>query len=139
MLGDIKVFSPKGKLLKVINAQEIYDAKYAEISASLGKTAWGKVVKKAKTRPITCPICKIELQGRANQITCGSDKCIRIRGQIKKFPNSTRLFNCAGCGIEVETRHHNKRTCGLDKCFRAYNNSREKARLKKLKEIQLSG
>ena len=139
MLGNIKVFDSKGKLLRVINAQKLYDAKYTEISTSIKKTAWGKTVKQARTRSITCPICKIKIEvTRINQITCGSDKCIRIRGQIKKFPNSSRVFNCAGCGIEIKTRHHNKKTCGLDGCFKAYNNIRENVRLKKLKEIQLS-
>lgn len=134
MLGNIKVFSPKGKLLKVIDAQKLYDAKYAQISASIGKTPWGQESKKANGILVVCVICKKEVEGRAKQITCGSDACVNERIKRRTYPKSIRLFNCSGCGIEVQTRHHNKKTCGLDKCFRAYNNTREKTRLKKLKE-----
>ena len=137
MLGNIKVFNPKGKLLKVINAQELYDAKYAEISASLEKTAWGKTVKQSKKANaviIVCVICKKKVEGRAKQFTCGSNYCVNERRKIKDFPDWIRTFNCTVCGIEMKTRHHNKKTCGKDECFTTNRVKGEKLRIKKLKE-----
>ena len=134
MLHNIKVFNPKGKLVRVINAQKLYDAKYAEISASIGKTPWGQGPKKTNTVQIVCVICKKEVEGRAKQITCGADYCINERRKIRDFPDWIRKFNCAVCGIEVQTRHHNKKTCGLENCFTVNRDKGEKLRIAKLKE-----
>ena len=134
MLGNIKVFNPKGKLLKVINAQKLYDAKYKEISASLKKTYWGQTDKKCKTTLINCVICKKEIPGRAKQVTCGADYCVNERRKIRDFPDWIRTFNCATCGVEIKTRHHNKKTCGAQKCFVSNRAKGEKLRIKKLME-----
>jgi len=134
MLHDIKVFSPKGKLLKVINAQKLYDSKYAQISDSIGKTPWGQKSKRANGILVVCVICKKEVEGRTNQITCGSDKCGRERIKRRTYPNSLRKFKCPECGVKIETRHHNKKTCGLQKCFVKNRNRGEKLRIQKLKE-----
>jgi hypothetical protein len=137
MVGDIKVLSPEGKLIRIISGQAEMNKKYKEISVSLKKTPWGQ--EKIGGILVTCVECKITVEGqRSNQITCGSEKCIRLRGNRKKYPNSARVFNCAACGLEMQTRHHNKRTCGTERCFKDYNNIREKARLKKNKAIALS-
>ena len=134
MLHDIKVFNPKGKLLKVINAQKLYDAKYAQISASIGKTPWGQESKKANGILVVCVICKKEVEGRTNQITCGSDKCGRERIKRRTYPNSLRKFKCPECGVKIETRHHNKKTCGQEECFTINRAKGEKIRIQKLKE-----
>ena len=134
MLHDIKVFNPKGKLLKVINAQKLYDSKYAQISDSIGKTPWGQKSKKTNGILVVCVICKKEVEGRTNQITCGSDKCGRERIKRRTYPNSLRKFKCPECGVKIETRHHNKKTCGLQKCFVKNRNRGEKLRIQKLKE-----
>ena len=136
MLGNIKVFDPKGKLLRVINAQELYDAKYTEIAKSVSKTAWGRSAKKGRTTLVTCIICKKNVEGRNNQITCGSDKCGRERIKRSTSPDSLRIFECAECGIEMKTRHHNKKTCGLEKCFTNNRARGEKIRIKNLGGIK---
>jgi len=134
MIYDIRVFNPKGELTNIINGKKLYDIKYEEIAKSIAKTAWGKHTKIYKTKPVTCPICKVTVEGRANQITCGSAKCIREREQIKKYPKSLRKFKCPECGVKIETRHHNKKTCGLQECFVKNRIKGEKLRIKKLKE-----
>ena len=134
MLGNIKVFSPKGKLLKVIDAQKLYDAKYAQISDSIEKTPWGQGSKKSNGKLVICVICKKEVEGRTKQITCGSDKCGRERIKRRTHPNSLRKFKCPECGVKIETRHHNKKTCGLEECFKINRAKGEKIRIQKLKE-----
>ena len=134
MLGNIKVFSPTGKLLKVIDAQKLYDAKYAQISDSIGKTPWGQKSKKADGILVVCVICKKEVEGRTNQITCGSDKCGRERIKRRTYPNSLRIIKCPECGVTIKTRHHNKKTCGLEECFKINRAKGEKIRIQKLKE-----
>ena len=134
MIHDIRVFNPNGELTNIINGQKLMDAKYEKIAKSIAKTVWGKHVKTYKTKPVTCPICKITVEGRANQVTCGSAKCIRERQQAKKYPKSLRKFKCPECGVKIETRHHNKKTCGLQECFVKNRNKGEKLRIKKLKE-----
>ena len=114
MIHDIKVFNPKGELTSIINAQELHNAKYEEIAGSVSKTSWGK---SAAKHFFTCPICKIEVEGRLNQVTCGSPKCIRNRAHLKKSPKAFRIFKCAECEIIIKTKHHNKKICGADKCF----------------------
>ena len=133
MIHDIKVFNPKGELTDVINGQQIMDARYEEIAKSVSKTVWGRSANRHKT-PFKCVICKKEGLGRVNQATCGSNKCIRTRTQLKKYPKSFRVFNCAECGIEIKTYHHNKKTCGSDKCFKANRERGEKLRIQKLEE-----
>ena len=88
MIYDIRVFNPKGELTDVINGQQIMDARYEEIAKSVSKTVWGKSAKQQKTF-VKCVICKKETLGRVNQTTCGSNKCIRTRAQLKKHPKST--------------------------------------------------
>jgi hypothetical protein len=133
MVYDIKVFNPKGELINIINGQKLHDANYLTIAKSVSKTAWGRSAKKQKTR-IKCVVCKKEVLGKVNQATCGSNKCIRERSQLKKYPKSFRKFNCIECKIEVETYHHNKKTCGSDKCFKANRERSEKLRIQKIKE-----
>ena len=133
MIHDIRVFNSKGELTDVINGQQVMDARYEEIAKSVSKTVWGRSAKKHKT-PFKCVICKKEGLGRVNQTTCGSNKCIRTRTQLKKYPKSFRVFNCAECGIEIKTYHHNKKTCGLEECFKANRAKGEKLRIDKLKE-----
>ena len=84
MVYDVKVFDAKGKLIEIINGQKSFDAHYAKIIKSIKKTAWGKHAKNYK-KAFICPICKKEVEGRINQVTCGSRKCLRERQQIKKL------------------------------------------------------
>ena len=133
MIHDVKVFNPKGELTGIINAQRLHDAKYLEIAGSISKTVWGKSAKKQKTR-IKCAVCKKKVFGKVNQATCGSNKCIYLRGLLKKSPKAFRIFNCTECNIKVETYHHNKKTCGSDKCFKANRERSEKLRIQKLEE-----
>ena len=133
MIHNIKVFNPKGELVTVINGQKLFDAKYLKMAKSVSKTTWGKSAKKKKTQ-VKCVICKKEVLGKVNQATCGSNKCIYVRGLLKKSPKSFRKFNCTECKIEVETYHHNKKTCGSDKCFKANRERGEKLRIQKLEE-----
>lgn len=134
MIHDIKIFNPKGELTNIINGQKLIDAKYQEIAKSIAKTVWGKHVKTYKTKPVTCPICKVTVEGRANQITCGSHKCKREHQQIKKYPNSLRIIKCPECGVTIKTRHHNKKTCGVEECFKINRAKGEKIRIQKIKE-----
>ena len=133
MIHDIRVFNSKGELTNVINGQKAMDATYEQIASSVSKTSWGKSAKKPKVR-VKCTVCKKEVLVRRKQATCGSNKCIRERSQLKKYPKSFRKFNCIECKIEVETYHHNKKTCGADKCFRSNRIKGEDLRLKKIKE-----
>ena len=133
MIHDIKVFNPKGELTDVINGQQIMDARYEEIAKSVSKTVWGRSANRHKT-PFKCVICKKEGLGRVNQATCGSNKCIRTRTQIKKYPKSFRIFKCSECKKTMQTYHHNKKTCGAEKCFKANRDKGEILRIKKLKE-----
>ena len=133
MIHDIKVFNPKGVLVNIINGQKLHDTRYLEIAKSVSKTVWGRSAKQQKT-PIKCVICKKEGFGRINQATCGSDKCIRTRTQLKKFPKSFRTFKCSECKKEIKTYHHNKKTCGSQECFVKNRIKGEKLRIKKLKE-----
>jgi len=121
MINEVKVFNPKGELTSIINAQELHQAKYEEIAKSVSKTSWGK---SADKHLFTCPICKIEVEGRLNQATCGSPKCIQNRAYSKKSPKAFRIFKCAECKIIIKTRHHNKKICGADKCFIAFRRRR---------------
>ena len=82
MIHDIKVFNPKGELLKVINGQKQMDKHFKVLAESIGKTGWGIAAKKPK-KNIICPICKKELEGAANQVTCGSAKCLRERVKVR--------------------------------------------------------
>jgi hypothetical protein len=133
MIHNIRVFNPKGELIKVINGQKMMDAKYREIAGSISKTVWGKSAKKHKTK-VKCTTCKKEVLGRINQTTCGSPKCIRIRAQLKNHPKSFRTFKCAECKKEIKTYHHNKKTCGAEECFKANRAKGESTRMEKLKE-----
>jgi hypothetical protein len=133
MIHDIKVFNPKGELVNIINGQKLHNTKYLEIAKSFSKTVWGKHAIQHKTH-VTCVICKKEVQGRKNQATCGSDKCIRTRTQLKKHPKSFRTFKCSECKKEIKTYHHNKKTCGSQECFVKNRIKGEKLRIQKLKE-----
>ena len=133
MIHDVKVFNPKGELTNIIDAQKLHNDKYLQIAKSVSKTVWGKSAKKQKTR-IKCVVCKKEVFGKVNQATCGSNKCIYLRGLLKKSPKAFRIFNCTECNIKVETYHHNKKTCGADKCFKSNRIKGEDLRLKKIKE-----
>ena len=138
MIHDIKVFNPEGELLEVINGQEVVDAKYLAIAKSLSKTMWGKHCKPVKKRSIFCSICKIKTEARANQLTCGSDKCVRqqqhLRRKSRLTPASLRKFKCPECGVKIETNHHSKKICGLQECLTKNRIKGEKLRIKKLKE-----
>ena len=136
MIGNIKVFNPKGELVKTINGQKELDAKYKELADSFPKSVKGTTLHLGATM-ITCSICKKEVEGRTNQITCGGESCIRERWRLKNYPKASRVFKCVECGIEVKTRHHNKKTCGTEECFRAYNNNREKARLRRKRNTNI--
>ena len=83
MIYDIKVFDANGKLIEIVNGQKSFDVHYTKLIKSIGKTAWGKHAKNYK-KVFLCPICKKEVEGRVNQITCGSRKCLRERKQINK-------------------------------------------------------
>ena len=48
MIHDIKVFNPKGELIKVINGQKQMDKQFKVIAKSIGKTGWGIAAKKYK-------------------------------------------------------------------------------------------
>ena len=133
MIHDIKVFNPKGELTNVISGQKMMDAKYEEIAKSVSKTVWGRSAQRHKTH-VTCVICTKKVLGRVNQATCGANKCIRTRTQVKKYPKSFRTFKCSECKKEMKTYHHNKKTCGAQKCFTANRDRGEKLRIKKLKE-----
>jgi len=133
MIHDIRVFNSKGELTNVINGQKEMDAKYEQIVSSVSKTAWGKSAKKPKVR-IKCTVCKKEVLVGRKQATCGSNKCISTRRQLRESPESFRTFNCIECNIEVTTYHHNKKTCGADKCFKLNRARGEKLRIQKLKE-----
>ena len=78
MIHDIKVFNPKGKLLKVINGQKQMDLHYSAIAKSIAQSDWGIAANKHK-KNIICSICKKEVEGTGNQITCKSAKCLRER------------------------------------------------------------
>ena len=82
MIHDIKVFNPQGDLLKVINGQKQMDKHFKVLAESIGKTGWGIAAKKPK-KNIICPICKKVLEGAANQVTCGSAKCLRERVKVR--------------------------------------------------------
>ena len=133
MIHDIRVFNSKGELTNVINGQKAMDATYEKIASSVSKTTWGKSAKKPKLR-IKCTVCKKEILVTKKQATCGSNKCISIRRQLRERPKSFRIFNCIECNIEVKTYHHNKKTCGADNCFKLSKDRGEKLRIQKLKE-----
>lgn len=78
MVHDIKVFNPKGELIKVINGQKQMDKHFKVLAASIAKTGWGIAAKKYKNN-IICSICNKEVEGTANQVTCKSAKCLRER------------------------------------------------------------
>ena len=78
MIHDIKVFNPQGDLLKVINGQKQMDLHYSAIAKSIAQSNWGIAANKHK-KHIICSICKKELEGASNQVTCGSAKCLRER------------------------------------------------------------
>ena len=133
MIHDIRVFNSKGELTNVINGQKAMDATYEQIASSVSKTTWGKSAKKPKVC-VKCTVCQKEVLVRRKQATCGSNKCISIRRQLRERPESFRTFNCIECNIEVTTYHHNKKTCGADKCFKLNRDRGEKLRIQKLKE-----
>ena len=133
MIHDIKVFNPKGVLVNIINGQKLHDTRYLEIAKSVSKTVWGRSAKQQKTF-VKCVICKKETLGRVNQTTCGSNKCIRTRAQLKKHPKSFRVFKCSECKKEIKTYHHNKKTCGAEKCFKANRDKGEQLRIQKIRE-----
>ena len=82
MIHNIKVFNPKGKLLKVIDGQKVMDTRYAILAKSIAKSNWGIAANNQKTN-IICLICKRKVEGKANQLTCGSAKCLRERNKVR--------------------------------------------------------
>ena len=143
MIHDIKIFNPKGKLLKVINGQKLMDEKFADIAEKLGNTIWGMSAKKF-TSNIICPICKREVEGRANQKTCGSPRCLRERQKVrlryvispkngKTMPYIYKIV-CKECGKKQMKQSEKAKYCSK-KCANAYTG---RINRKKNREIRMS-
>ena len=143
MIHDIKIFNPKGKLLKVINGQKLMNEKFADIAEKLGNTIWGMSAKKF-TSNIICPICKREVEGRANQKTCGSPRCLRERQKVrlryvispkngKTMPYIYKIV-CKECGKKQMKQSEKAKYCSK-KCANKYTG---RINRKKSREMRLS-
>jgi hypothetical protein len=138
MIHDIKIFNPKGELIKVVNGQKLMDKHFAVLAESIGKTIWGMAAKKFKLNVI-CPICKREVEGRANQLTCGSPRCLRERVKVrlryvtsrkdKKTPPYIHKIVCKECGKREMKQSEKAKYCSK-KCANKYTGriNRQKSR-----------
>ena len=143
MIHDIKIFNPKGELVKVVNGQKLMDKHFAVLAESIGKTIWGVSAKKFKSN-ITCPICKRTVEGRANQKTCGSGKCLRERVKArlryvtskkdKYVPPCIHKIVCKECGKKEMKQSEKAKYCSK-KCANKYTG---RINRKKSKEMRLS-
>jgi len=143
MIHDIKIFNPKGKLLKVINGQKLMDEKFADIAEKLGNTIWGQAARKFRSN-VTCPICKRVVEGRANQKTCGSSRCLRERVKVrlryvtskkdkKTMPHIYKII-CKECGKKQMKQSEKAKYCSK-KCANAFTG---RINRKKTREMRLS-
>ena len=143
MIHDIKVFNPQGELLKVINGQKQMDLHYSAIAKSIAQSNWGIAAKKPK-KNIICPICKKVLEGAANQVTCGSAKCLRERVKVrvryvtsrkgKKTMPYIHKIVCKQCGKNQMRQSEKAKYCSK-KCSNAYTSGINR---KKNQEIRIS-
>ena len=143
MIHNIKVFNPKGKLLKVIDGQKVMDTRYAILAKSIAKSNWGIAANNQKTN-IICPICKREVEGRANQKTCGSPRCLREQVKVRlryvtsrKGKNSLPYIHkvtCKECGKKEMKQSEKAKYCSK-KCANAFTG---RINRKKSREIRLS-
>ena len=143
MIHDIKVFNPQGELLKVINGQKQMDLHYSAIAKSIAQSNWGIAANKNKTNVI-CSICKKELEGTANQITCKSAKCLRERVKVrvryvtsrkgKKTMPYIHKIVCKECGKNQMKQSEKAKYCSK-KCANKYTG---RINRKKSREMRLS-
>ena len=143
MIHDIKVFNPQGDLLKVINGQKQMDLHYSAIAKSIAQSDWGIAANKHK-KNIICSICKKEVEGTGNQITCKSAKCLRERVKVrvsyvtsrkgkKPMPYIHKIV-CKQCGKNQMKQSEKAKYCSK-KCSNAYTNG---INSKKNQEIRIS-
>ena len=143
MIHDIKIFNPKGELVKVVNGQKLMDKHFKVLAESIGKTLWGQAAKKFKSN-ITCPICKRIVEGRANQKTCGSSRCSRERVKVRlRYVTSKKdkyvspcihKIVCKECGKKEMKQSEKAKYCSK-KCANKYTG---RINRKKTREMRLS-
>ena len=143
MIHDIKVFNPKGELLKVINGQKQMDLHYSAIAKSIAQSNWGIAANKHK-KNIICSICKKEVEGTGNQITCGSAKCLResVKKRLryvssrkgKQILPFTNKIICKECGQTVMKQSARAKYCSK-KCANTFTG---RINRKKNREIRIS-
>ena len=120
------------------------DKHFAVLAESIGKTIWGQAARKFKTN-LTCPICKRIVESRANQKTCGSDKCLRERVKVRLRYVTNRKgekpllpykykITCKECGKKEKKQSEKAKYCSK-KCANKYTG---RINRKKSREMRLS-